>query len=288
MIADTKGNEPAELQLKGRYLFLWRLLNSPYWIRKPLSVLATLLIYGFYRKRLYERIFDVLPDLTKKQIRGVAWGSTKDVCFHMINVMSAPQYKYVIEGENLLSQISKTGAIFASLHIGQVEAPTFAIQRKGYQVCTVIGEGRASPQLNCLGRAIFEKLNVPYLIRGKDVFFKLIGKLRRKESVFIHSDLRGKGLELEFLGKQTTVPKTAAALAVLTKSPLFFTYSIQDKEQVTVYVESLATEEEVNSQQEDREVLVNLLTKRMVLCMERVIKQHPKRWCWLYERFKKR
>lgn len=268
-------------KLTGGYAFLWRLLNGPHFIRQGFASSLTAALYVAQKKRLHKRIKTLFPEFSPQEIKRTAKSSTRDSCTQIMNMLAIADCQYRIEGLELLPVAGAQGAVFASLHLGQTEAPTYAIKQQGYDVCTIIGAGDNNPQLHALGAAMLEAIGLPYVTKGKGILFELIAKLRKSHCVFVHSDLRDKGLETEFMGQKTTVPQTAASLAVLARVPLFFVYGVQQENEVVIYIDKLAAPEELARLEIPREEFITLLTRRVVSKMEQVIRSYPDRWLWL-------
>ncbi|WP_420589364.1 lysophospholipid acyltransferase family protein [Bacterioplanoides sp.] len=277
---------PSSEKLTGGYKLLWRVLNAPKPIRSGFSRSISSLLYLAQKKRLHKRVQTIFPQYDASQVKAVAKDSTRFACDEIINMLQIPAENYRVVGAELLPEAGTQGAVFASVHIGQTEAPTYAIQQLGHEVCTIIGAGDDNPQLHHLGAAMLEQTGLPYLTKNKGILFDLIAKLHKKHCVFIHSDLRDKGPEVEFLGQKTTVPKTAASLAVLAKVPLYFIYGIREQDELVVYIDKLADVDEVQGLQMPREEALSLLTQRLVESMEQVIRRYPQYWLWLYNRFR--
>lgn len=277
---------PSAEKLTGGYKLLWRVLNAPKPIRSGFSRSISSLLYLAQKKRLHKRIQTIFPDYDANQVKRVAKDSTRFACAEIINMLQIPVENYRLEGAELLPEAGTQGAVFASVHIGQTEAPTYAIQQLGHEVCTIIGAGDDNPQLHHLGAAMLEQTGLPYLTKNKGILFDLIAKLRKKHCVFIHSDLRDKGPEVEFLGQKTTVPQTAASLAVLAKVPLYFIYAVREQDELVVHIEKLADADEVQRLQMPRDEALKEFTQRVVNHMEQVIRRYPQYWLWLYNRFR--
>lgn len=282
-LADMKTE--SSQKLRGIYAFLWRILNGPVFIRRSFAAALASLLYLAQKKRLHKRIHTLFPAFDKQKAGGIAKASTRDSCRQIMDMLVIPDMPYRIEGLELLPPAGEQGAVFASLHLGQTEAPTYAIKQQGYEVCTIIGAGEDNPQLHHLGAAMLEAVDLPYLTKGKGILFELIARLRKKQCVFVHCDLRDQGLETTFMGQQTTFPQTAASLAVLARVPLYFIYGIEQESETVIYIEKLAVPEEIAQLEIPREEAITLFTQRVISKMEQVICTYPERWLWLYNRF---
>ena len=265
--------------------FLWGLLKAPNFIR---SIFIKFLIWLSSRAKLTRICKDmkiVCNDLSEQEINTLAQLSISNVVANMINILDIKKHTYTINSPIPIAQLTDSGAIFASIHMGKTDSVAYALKQQGVKVCTMIGAGKQSPILHQLGLRTLQYLDIPYIKKSKNTFFQLTHALSQRKSVFIHSDLKNEGLEVSFLGFQTTIPKTAASLSVLAKKPLYFIYLLpgkNDNEYIIniELVDDLVESELTNSQK------IEQLTYALTLKMEKTILQNPAQWFWAYNRFK--
>ncbi|SFV88466.1 hypothetical protein MNB_SUP05-SYMBIONT-5-645 [hydrothermal vent metagenome] len=227
----------------------------------------------------------IFKDLSTQETHTLAHLSIVNTVANMINILDIKKNTYRINSPIPIAQLTKDGAIFASIHTGKTDAAAYALQQQGAKVCTIIGAGNHNQALHQLGLRTLEYLGIPYIKKSTTTFFQLAQALNQKKSIFIHSDLKNEGLEVAFLGFQTTVPKTAASLSLLAKKPLYFIYLLPDKKDNTFVVnieliDANSPPESTNTQKIEQ--LTHTLTRKM----ESAILQNPTQWFWVYNRFK--
>ncbi|MBA5248429.1 MAG: hypothetical protein FE834_02675 [Gammaproteobacteria bacterium] len=265
--------------------FTWWLLNAPSFVRTLFIKLFVWLSLRTKLTRICKDMSLIFKDLSTQEIRTLAHLCIVNTVANMINILDIKKNTYRINSPIPIAQLTKDGAIFASMHIGKTDAAAYALQQQGVKVCTIVGAGNHNQALHQLGLRTLEYLGVPYIKKSNTTFFQLAQALNQGKSVFVHSDLKNEGAEVSFLGFQTTVPKTAASLSLLAKKPLYFIYLLPDKKDnaFVVHIELVDgqfTAESTNTQKIEQ--LTYALTRRM----EVTILQNPTQWFWAYNRFK--
>lgn len=201
--------------------FLWWLLNAPSFIRLIFIKLFVWLSSRAKLVRICEDMKIIFHDFSEQKINTLAHLSIANVVANMINILDIKKHSYRINSPIPVGQLTDSGAVFASIHMGKTDA-AYALKQNGVKVCTMIGAGNQAPSLHQLGLRTLQYLDIPYIKKSKNTFFQLVYVLNQGHSVFIHSDLKNEGLEVSFLGFQTTIPKTTASLSILAKKALVF------------------------------------------------------------------
>lgn len=274
------------IKLKGLYRFCWVLANSPAFVRKIASKSIAAILFLVLKKRLYQRISLAFPDMNQQKVKRIAKTFIFSSCHELASMLDLPIEKFEYEGLELLSDAKSKGAVFASMHMGQTEAPTYAIQKLGFDVCTIIGEGKRNHQMNLLGTSLLDRLGIPYVKKQNGLLFELFNQIRNKRCLFVHSDLREKGMKANFLGQPTTVPITAAFISAYTKAPLYFVYSIRKPDRIKIIIKQLASTEDISALELPKDKAAEALTLEVIKCMEDAIQTYPENWFWHYNRFK--
>ncbi|NYT27245.1 lysophospholipid acyltransferase family protein [Candidatus Thiodubiliella endoseptemdiera] len=265
--------------------FLWRLLKAPSFVR---LIFIKLLIWLSLRAKLTRICKDMkisLKDFSEQEIDTLARLSISNVVVNMINILDIKKHSYVINSPIPIEQLTDGGAIFASIHMGKADSAAYALKQQGVKVRTMIGAGKRSPALHQLGLRVLHYLGVPYIKKSNTTFFQLAQALNQGESVFVHNDLKNKGLEVSFLGFQTTTPKTATSLSILAKKPLYFIYILPNKKdnEYMVNIELVDKEFALKSTNTQK---IEQLTHSLTHKMEKTILKNPEQWFWANNRFK--
>ncbi len=264
---------------------LWRLLKVPRCMR---SILIKPLIWLLSRTklaRICEDMSSIFNALSVPEINALARLSIANVAANMVNILDIKKDTYRINSPIPIAQLTDSGAVFASIHMGKTDSVAYALKQSGVQVCTMIGAGRHSPVLHQLGVRTLQYLGIDYIKKSATTFFQLAHRLSQGQSVFIHSDLKNEGQEVSFLGFQTTIPKTAASLSVLAKKPLYFIY-VLPSERKYEYVVNIELVEDLSALELSGTQKIEQLSHALALKMEKTILQNPAQWFWLYNRFK--
>lgn len=269
---------------------LWMLLNSPKLLRKIVSKMLALVIYFKRSRMMTNAIQHSFSSYQTKEAKQIAKQSTDYQSAGIIHCLDVPKLKHQLINStphfDLPAHLQDRPAIFVSLHMGFADLPTYLLNQMGIPTATLIGRGENSAALNILGRRILERLSIPYIKRSNNTMLQLMEELGKGQSLMIHSDLRERGQKVSFLNRETSVPTTAAALAVFADRPLYFCYTVKesaDSERCLLYISELARP---TNEQLSRKDIIAALTEAIAGKMQHVISLHPEQWFWSYNRFK--
>ncbi|MBB6522259.1 lysophospholipid acyltransferase family protein [Pseudoteredinibacter isoporae] len=270
--------------------FLWALLNSPQVVRTACYKLLSLIIYQKRQKTMSRSIQLSFNGFGQNEAKHIAKQSVNYQASGILNCLDTPGIKHELINStpyfDLPSHLKGQSAVFVSLHMGFADLPTYLLNKVGIPTATLIGRGENAPALNTIGRRILEQLSIPYIKRGKNTMLQLMEALAQGQSLMIHSDLRERGQKVSFLNRETTIPTTAAALAVLSDSPLYFCYTVKDSanaDRCQLYISEVSRPA---SKALGRKELISALTDTIALKMQEAISLHPEQWFWSYNRFK--
>ncbi|BAS68220.1 lysophospholipid acyltransferase family protein [Bathymodiolus septemdierum thioautotrophic gill symbiont] len=264
---------------------LWGLLKAPKFIR---AVFIKGLIWLLLRAKLGRICKDmrvIFNQLSEQEICALARLCIVNVVSNVINILDIKNINYTINAPMPIEQLTDNGAVFASIHMGKADSAAYALKQSGIKVCTIIGAGKKSPALHQLGLRILQYLDIPYIKKSKSIFFQLVKALSQGQSIFVHGDLKNTGLPTSFLGFQTTIPKTAPSLSILSNRPLYFVYSLPGKN-ANEYIINIELVEGLFAPKLTNGQKIEQLTYALTRKMEAVILQNPEQWFWVYNRFK--
>ena len=89
--------------------------------------------------------------------------------------------------------------------------------------------------------------------------------IKKKQAVFLYSDMRSKEMEVTFFGQPTTAPASGIYTALLTKSPILFHYCTLENNEWQLHFERFGIE-----QQDDRKSSVRHNLQRLMHRIEDV------------------
>lgn len=189
-----------------------------------------------------------------------------------------PRERLTVEGLDRLTELyrDRKGVILVSPHLGNLEIGGMLLAQAGFTV-NVVAESIVSPKTR------FRKDRIAKLYRKyrESVGMKTIPlerssvagfrSLKRGEMLVLLSDrdITGSGVEVEFFGMKSWVPKGPALLAVRTGAPIVFGICVRcPKGRLKAFVEPL------EYRRDDVEGITRLIVKRM----EELIRQYPEQW----------
>ena len=264
------------------------MLNILFYILKLPRAIRAILLYPIYpllrvatKSKVKARIHKALPLLSDDQVNQIVSKTIRINFENVIHILGIPEENYQFHGlEDLLDC---QAAVVATMHSGKTDAATWALQSKGINTLTIIGEARKKPKAKAFGINLLNHLNINYVVRKRGLVFQLLSELKKNKVVFVHSDFRGEGPKVEFFGRQTTVPGTAASLSVLASVPLFFIYTVNDIKENHIYIKRIDMPDDIKSQKNKS---IDYLTQKIANEMESAIRDFPEQWFWFYNRFK--
>ncbi|MCV6624186.1 MAG: hypothetical protein OIF51_20800 [Cellvibrionaceae bacterium] len=210
----------------------------------------------------------------------------------LINCLEIPDYTVEIVNNtrhsDLTGVLSSQASVFASVHLGFPDLTSYVLNQYGAKTSTIIGKGKKSPLSNALACKLLNKLGIPFIQKGSNTFFSLNNEIKQGRSVIVHSDLREKGGQKTlFLGRPTDVPATAAALATLSKAPLYFCYTVKDSA-LSKHCKLYICEIPMADPKLKKAEAIASLTEKIVEEMQWAISLYPEQWFWSYNRFKEK
>lgn len=173
--------------------------------------------------------------------------------------------------------------ILLTAHYGNWETVGQAYAALGQPIMSV-----AAPLKNAKVDEVFIRLRQKtgqVIIPQQGAARKLMQGLRKRKKLAVLLDQntrpRDGGVFVEFFGKQVPVSSAPAALAVKTNAPVITVLCVPDDQGVyTVTVhDTLRADPRAENPVEE-------LTGRMTRSMEKVIRETPEYWCWMYRRWR--
>jgi KDO2-lipid IV(A) lauroyltransferase len=174
--------------------------------------------------------------------------------------------------EHLDSALARGGgAVLATAHLGSWELAGAALARRGYALTSVAGvqfTAGLSPHLKELKRRLGIEVASP-----PAGALKLMRALNRGGIVALHidGDQFFGGIEVEFFGQRTVLPRGPAALAMKSGAALLPAFGLRTgRDRIRIVIEA---EVPVRGSGEDE------VTRRLLRTVERYIRSHPDQWC---------
>jgi KDO2-lipid IV(A) lauroyltransferase len=170
-----------------------------------------------------------------------------------------------------------TGMIFALPHLGNWEAAAPVAVLEGIPVVAV-AERLANKRITDWFTAMRAGFGIEIILAtgGGEVMRQLEAMVGQNKAVALLSDrdLKGRGVEVEFFGEQTTLPPGPATLAVRTGAPLFPVATYFEGEGHRVVITSAIPVPDEGSRAEK----VQAMTQELAHRMEKLISDAPQQW----------
>jgi KDO2-lipid IV(A) lauroyltransferase len=199
----------------------------------------------------------------------------------------------IIHGESELKEalIEKKGVLLLSLHLGNGDFLGNIIQLLGYQLF-IITKFFRTQWMNNLWFSIRGSQGVQFIEpHGEKTPFAILKALKKNSLVaFVLDQHMGRpyGVRTTFFGHKVGTAFGMALFYLKTKSPVVLAYSFENPEgKIEVVFERIQQIEPfLESNPEDREQTLALITQLFTDKIEQVVRKHPEQWMWLHRRWK--
>jgi len=178
-----------------------------------------------------------------------------------------------VEGRDKLDSAleSGRGVVLATAHLGSWELAGAALAAMGYGITTVAGV-QFSPSLSPFIRQMKERLGITVV--SMDIGALRIARTLRKGGVVaLHADgdqFRD-GVSVKYFGRDVTLPRGPAALALKTGAALLPAFAIRtSRRHVTIMIE-----DDVSMEAEDERDVTQLIAT----AVEKYVRRYPEQWC---------
>jgi predicted LPLAT superfamily acyltransferase len=189
------------------------------------------------------------------------------------------KFTYSFDGENHLTEISKTGGIIFSAHLGNWEiAGLFLDQRVSKTNILMYAEEHEKIKAHLDRIQSENKVNVIPMKNDFSHIFKLKAALRNKELVCVHGDRFLEGsrvIRVPFLGKEASFPLGPFLLASKLNVPIAITFAIRDQKTRAYYLSS--TPNLMEGQPPET------ILKHYVEILEKKLMENPLQWFNYYD-----
>ncbi|WP_172443078.1 hypothetical protein [Vibrio tapetis] len=182
------------------------------------------------------------------------------------------------EGVNEIKHAAseRQGGIVLSLHLGIADAPTWVLNQNGIETKTIVGAGSdGNNKESQWVAALLEHRDCPYISRSDNFIVQAIQNINHGCWLMFHCDMNAPGEKHTFFTHPTQIPAIGIQLAMLSNTPIYFSYGWQDGDIYRTKFTKFETKE--NFEQS---------VSHLVEQMETTIRSHPEHWIWHYNRWK--
>jgi len=236
------------------------------------------------REALRENMKVILGKDDKKLIDGYIRNVFRNFAKYLVDFFrfSTMSREYILKYINICGKenLDKTlargkGAVILSAHIGNWELGGAVVGTLGYSIYAIALDHKDERVNNFFinQRAICDMKIIPIGSQLKNCF-----RILRKNSLLAilgDRDFSSHGVQAEFFGKTTLMPKGPAFFSLRTGAPIIPTFSIREKDDSF----RLVFEEPIESAENGRsEEAVKSVMARYIAVIERYIRKYPDQW----------
>lgn len=276
----------------GQYLTLRLPLKAGYWIADLGSSLYRLFSKND-RRAVKSNLRIIFPEYDEKRIDNMTKGVFLNFAKYLVDFFRFPKIdmayidKYVkLEGiENLKDALKeKKGAILAAAHFGNWELGGAVISILGFPFAAVVLKHK-NERINrfFIRQRQMKGVNVIPVGAALRRCFSVLGG-NGVLALVGDKDYYDNGIEVDFFGQPTIIPKGPAVFSRRCGSPIIPTFVIRNKDDTfTLRFYKVIRSRHTRDEHQD----LVLATKEMVKVLEEVIRQHPNQWYAFREFWKK-
>lgn len=245
------------------------------------------------KKITIDNLTKAFPELDKKHILKIAFGSYKSFAITLAEILLTPSLTKeemirmvkCINSDLILKKYNEgNGLILLSAHFGNWEYIANSVALQINMKVSVI----VKPLRNHLVSQWMNKMRTRWInevvLLGVSIR-QIYNVLKEKKIVAMVADQRGPedSIKLNFFGRKTSVLIGPAVLSLKTNAPLIYGIPIRQKdysylvEFVEISRENLPAEIDAKSEE---------LSRRHLVYLESVIRRYPEQWLWMHNRWR--
>ena len=249
-------------------------------------------VFRFKRRRTFERIRGVFPEMDEAEVRTIALRSLQNVLMNGVEMMRAPKLdrgwmdRHVKDGahyKDLLQELvdEGRGVVIMVPHSGNWYMAAWSMAKYGLPLFAIAARQR-NPKLNAWMNRQYGDIEV--LDRdNRSTLIQIHQRLRDGRAFAILPDLRVRNpdVEVDFLGGRANVSHAGAAFAVNSGCPIVLAVMTRENgRHVFHYLKALRPDPAADKKEETRR-----LTREALKLLSDEIVKHPGDWYWYNKRW---
>jgi len=250
-------------------------------------------VFGFKRKRTFERILSVFPDKTRAEARKIAVRSLQNILMTGVEMMRAPRLdrawidRHVKDGRFYKDKLQAfvdegKGVVIMVPHCGNWYMAAWTMAKYGLPLFALAARQR-NPKLDAWMNRQYGDIEV--LDRdNRDTLVKIKQRLEAGRAFAILPDLRVRktDVEVDFLGGKANVSHAGAMFAVRCGSPIVVAMMRRENgRHVFDYLGCLRPDPAAA----DKKAEAARLTRQALSMLDEDIRRHPGEWYWFNKRW---
>jgi KDO2-lipid IV(A) lauroyltransferase len=241
-----------------------------------------------------ERIREVFQDLSRQDVKRIAWLSWRDFVFNVVELYRLPRIdekwirEQVVNHEELRGRLRELcgagrGAVVASPHMGASEAAGVVMQRLGVPVFMITGK-QNNPLTDRHINSLRGATGISTVQKGSSLLRSVIRRLKDGGVLTFLADLRvaPHGIVVEFLGREASV---APGMALFARQagvpiiPIIVTRVGWAEHRMELHDPVLPDPTADKRKDQQR------MTQDVFDIMTRAVLDHPEQWFWYNKRW---
>ena len=250
-------------------------------------------VFGFKRRRTFERIRQVFPEKSASEVRAIAVRSLQNVLMNGVEMMRAPRLtrawmdRHVVDGllykNKLQAYVDEgKGVVIMVPHSGNWYMAAWSMAKYGLPLFAIAARQR-NPKLNAWMNRQYGDIEV--LDRDcRDTLVKIKQRLESGRAFAILPDLRVRkpDVEADFLCGKANVSHAGAMFAVRCGCPIVVAQMYREKgKHVFNHIATLRPD----PQAEDKKAEAARLTQEALRLLDVEVRKRPGDWFWYNKRW---
>jgi len=263
--------------------------------RKFSNLIAFIFFYVIPIRKdvVFDNLKHAFPELSEKEIKNIAYGSYKNFAIALVEILYLPrinkeQIKNVVILNNLelveRKEKEQNGVILLTAHFGNWEYCAISTGvNLNKNLSVVVKSQRNTFVNNWMNKARTRLTNevVQLGISIRNVYQVLL----KKGLIGLVADQRGpeESIKLVFFGRKTSVYTGPAILSLKMNSPIIYGVAVRQPDYSYKVDFTEISREDLPDDYEEK---VKVLSERLLMHLEKSIREHPDQWLWMHKRWK--
>lgn len=263
--------------------------------QKAAKILAVL-FYNFIPIRkavVFDNLINAFPEKSKKEIKKIAFGTYHSFFITLVEILNLPwikeeQLNKCVKFHNLdivnKRYSENNGLIVLSAHLGNWEYCAIAGGLQTNKKFSVIVKPQRNSLVNDWMNKVRTRWNNEVVPLGASIR-NVYSVLMKKGIVAMVADQRGpeESIKLDFFGRKTSVYTGPAVLSLKMNSPIIYGIAVRQPDfSYKIVLEEISRENLPANNEES----IQELSKRMLVYLEKYIREYPEQWFWMHKRWK--
>lgn len=263
--------------------------------QKAAKILAVL-FYNFIPIRkavVFDNLINAFPEKSKKEINKIAFGTYHSFFITLVEILYLPwikeeQLNKCVKFYNLdilnKRYSENNGLIVLSAHFGNWEYCAIAGGLQTNKKFSVIVKPQRNSLVNDWMNKVRTRWNNEVVPLGASIR-NVYSVLMKKGIVAMVADQRGpeESIKLDFFERKTSVYTGPAVLSLKMNSPIIYGIAVRQPDFTYKIVLEEINRENLPANNEES---IQELSKRMLVYLEKYIREYPEQWFWMHKRWK--